>query len=220
MNMIKRMEKLKEQLKDKKYRDAFVSEHIDTGIPFQIRALRKQRGWTQKELSNLIGMAQERISVAENPNYSRFNLKTLKRIASAFDVALIVRFIPISELVKWELNLSSETLEAVSFNKDPYFRETKEAAKQECNTVSSQPEPSISSFVGSGGYRLGGEGKFGVFYPSQAPSSDLPKALSPQPAKTNILNFGERRQKSPGIMEKLQEQMKIPAQKAMAGASR
>ena len=218
VNMIERREKLKAQLKDKKYRDAFVSEHIDTGIPFQIRALRKQREWTQKKLSDLTGMAQERISVAENPNYSRFNLKTLKRIAAAFEVALIVRFVPISELVKWELNLSSDTLEAVSFNKDPYFRETEEAAKQECNTVSSQPEPSISSFVGGGGYRLEGEGRFDVFYPSQAPSSDLPQALSPQPAKTNLYDLGVRRQKIPGIMEKLQEDMKMSAKTAMAGA--
>lgn len=122
VNMIERREKLKAQLKDKKYRDAFVSEHIDTGIPFQIRALRKQREWTQKKLSDLTDMAQERISVAENPNYSRFNLKTLKRIAAAFEVALIVRFVPISELVKWELNLSSDALEAVSFEDDPYFK--------------------------------------------------------------------------------------------------
>jgi hypothetical protein len=121
-------------------------------------------------------------------------------------------------LVKWEINLSSEALEAVSFDEDPYFRETEEVAKQECNTASSQPEPSISSFVGSGGFRLRGEGKFDVFYPFQAPSSDLSQALSPQPAKTNLLNFGERRLKTPGIMEKLQEEMKMPAQTAMAGA--
>ena len=133
MNMIERREKLKAQLKDKKYRDAFVSEHIDTGIPFQIRALRKQRKLTQRELSEITSMAQERISVAENPNYSRFNIKTLKRIASAFEVALIVRFVPISELVKWELNLSSEALEAVSFEDDPYFKPlvTKFVAQEE-----------------------------------------------------------------------------------------
>ena len=173
------------EMKNKEYRDAFVSEHIDTGIPFQVRALREQRGLTQKGLAERAGMKQERISAIENPNYKNaFTLSTLKRLASAFNIALIVRFVPISQLVKWELNLSSETLRAVNFDEDPYFRETEEAAKQECNAASSQPEPSISSFVGSGGFRLGGEGKFDVFYPSQAPSSDLPQALSPQPAKT------------------------------------
>jgi len=120
--MNERRNKLIEQLKNKEYRDAFVSEHIDTGIPFQIRALRKKIPWTQKELAEHAGMLQERISVAENPNYSRFNIKTLKKIASAFDVALIIRFVPFSELVKWEYDLSPEKLEAVSFEKDPYFK--------------------------------------------------------------------------------------------------
>ena len=124
MNTIERREKLKAKLKDKNYRDAFVSEHIDTGIPFQIRAIRKQRKWTQKDLAYHAGMLQERISVAENPNYSRFNIKTLKKIASAFDVALIVRFVPIGELVDWELKLSSEALEAVKFDEDPYFKQS------------------------------------------------------------------------------------------------
>jgi transcriptional regulator with XRE-family HTH domain len=151
VNTIERKEKLKAQLKDKRYRDAFVSEHIDTGIPFQIRALRKQRELTQKKLSEITGMAQERISIAENPNYSRFNLKTLKRIASAFDVALIVRFVPFSELVNWELNLSSEALEAVSFEKDPYF------------------QPPVLNIVGQGGIRIGVEGIIGHFNPQQTP---------------------------------------------------
>jgi len=221
VDTIKRKEKLIKELKSKEYRDAFVSAHIDTGIPFQVRALREQRGLTQKELAERAGMKQERISAIENPNYKNaFTLSTLKRLASAFDIALIVRFAPISQLVDWELKLKPESLHAVSFNEDPYFKDTQEAAKHECNAVSSQPEPSILSFVDSGGFRLGGEGEFDVFSPSQAPSSDLPKALSPQPAKTNLLNFGERRQKTPGIMEKLREEMKMPTQTAMAGARR
>lgn len=174
MNTLNKKQKLIEELKDKRYRDAFVSAHIDTGIPFQIRALRKQRDWIQKELSERTGMAQERISVAENPNYSRFNLKTLKRIASAFDVALIVRFVPISELVEWELKLSSEALEALSFKEDPYFRETKETVQQEYKTAYSQPEPPILSYVGNIQLMIGGEGQVGIPYSPQAPKTKIP----------------------------------------------
>jgi hypothetical protein len=108
-------------------------------------------------------MAQERISVAENPNYSRFNIKTLKRIASAFNVALIVRFVPFGELVNWELNISSETLAPPSFDEDPYF---KEIPKQQ--TVDySQLIPPIYADVGSGGIVLGGEGVVNFINPSQ-----------------------------------------------------
>lgn len=171
MNTIERKEKLKAQIKDKKYRDSFVSEHIDTGIPFQIRALRKQRKWIQKELADRTGMAQERISLAENPNYSRFNLKTLKKIASAFDVALIVRFVPISELVEWELNLSSEALETVSYDQDPYFK------------------PPVTSIVGQGGVTVGGEGIFNFINPSK------------QPPRTEIPYLPDRIQKSKFMKE-------------------
>lgn len=142
------------ELSNKEYRDAFVSSHIDNGIPFQIKTLRKQRGWTQKELAERIGMKQERISALENPNYSKFTITPLKKIASAFDVALVVRFAPISELVKWELTLSPETLGVVSFEQDPYFKET----QQENNIAYSQPEPSITRIVGQGGLVLGGRG--------------------------------------------------------------
>lgn len=121
----RRKEKLIKELKDKEYRDAFVSEHIDTGIPFQIKAVREQRGWTQKQLGeNVVDiMKQEQISRLEDANYSKFSLTTLKRLASAFDVGLMVRFVPVSDLVKWELGLSSESLKAESFDQECYFKE-------------------------------------------------------------------------------------------------
>jgi len=127
--MNKRKERFLEELKIKEYRDAFVSELIDTGVPFQIRALRKQRPWTQKEFSEKVGMAQERISVLEDPNYAKLTLKTLKRLASALDIGLLVKFVPISDLVKWELALSPDSLKALSYDDDPYFKETTEESE-------------------------------------------------------------------------------------------
>ncbi len=120
MNINKRRTKIIEDLKNKEYRDAFAIEHIDTGIPFQIRALREQKGreWTQKELGKRTGMAQETISRIEDPNYGKLTLNTLKRLASAFDIGLMVRFVPFSELVDWELSLTPASLEATSFDKD------------------------------------------------------------------------------------------------------
>jgi len=118
-----RKEKLINELRDKEYRDAFVSEHIASGIPFQIKALRDQRDWSQKELGKKANMLQERISVLEDPNYAKFNINTLKKIASAFDVGLVVRFVPFGELAEWELNLSSDSLEVPSFDEEKYFQE-------------------------------------------------------------------------------------------------
>jgi transcriptional regulator with XRE-family HTH domain len=118
--------RLIEKLRNKEYRDDFVIEIIDTGVPFQIYALREQRKWSQKELGTYTGMAQETISRLEDPNYAKLTLKTLKRLASAFDVALMVRFVPFSELVELELNLTGGSLEVLSFEKEPYFREKRD----------------------------------------------------------------------------------------------
>ncbi len=133
MNIVNRRKKIIDELRDKEYRDAFVVEHIDTGIPFQVRTLREQdeRRWTQKELGDRAGMAQESISRIEDPNYGKLTLNTLKRLASAFDIGLMVRFVPLSELVEWELNLSTESLKALSFDADPYFKEREEVRPDE-----------------------------------------------------------------------------------------
>ena len=118
MNFQSKKDQLIETLADKENRDAFVAEHIDTGDPFQLRALREQREWTQDQVGQEAGMAQARISVLEDPNYASFTLKSLKKLASAFDVALIVRFVPFSQLINWDLTLSPESLKAESFNEE------------------------------------------------------------------------------------------------------
>lgn len=193
-NKIERRKKLKIQLKDKRYRDAFVSEYIDAGISFQIRALRKREGWTQKKLAELTGMAQERISVAENPNYSSFNIKTLKRIASAFDVALIVRFVPISELVNWELNLSSETLAPLGFVKDPYFKESTQTE-----------EPKVTNLSLEGGLKLGGSLELTSTYSVQTENNLLKFDINKRRKPIGDALVGQQRPVGKtGIMQKLQ----------------
>ena len=46
-------------------------------------------------------MTQNAISRLESLHYGKATLTTLKRLAAAFDVALVVRFVPFSELVDW-----------------------------------------------------------------------------------------------------------------------
>ncbi len=117
---------LLKKMKNKKYRDLFVSGQIKTGIPFQIRATRDLRGWTQEELGKLAGLPQSAVARLENPDTLHSpNIKTLLKIASAFDVALIVRFAPFSELMHWVESvpyevkgLSPETLAVKSFEEN------------------------------------------------------------------------------------------------------
>ena len=127
MNITSRKTRLIEKLQNKDYRDSYISSNIDVGVAFQIRALRKQRKYTQKKLAEITRMKQGRISVLENPSNTP-SISTLKKIANALDVGLIVRFVPISNLVEWQLNLSRKSLDASSFNEDSYFQAKKEEA--------------------------------------------------------------------------------------------
>ena len=111
-----------ESLQNKVYRDAYAAEFITAGVPFQIRANRQARGWTQKELGRRAEMKQGYICRLENPDSGMPNLETLKRLASAFDVALVVRFIPFSELVDWTTGLDFGSLEVEPFESDRGFQ--------------------------------------------------------------------------------------------------
>lgn len=111
--------RLLDDLKDSDSRRLYYAEHISTGLPFQIRELRKKRNLTQKKLGELIGMDQSTISDIENPNYEHTpQIGTLRRLADAFDVPLIVRFGSWGELLEWEAQLSPEAVAPPKFEDD------------------------------------------------------------------------------------------------------
>jgi len=117
VNVISRAKKVG-RLKDKGYRDAYVAEHVRTGTPHQIRILREQREWTQGELGRRSGKPQNVISRLEDPNYGKLTIQSLLDLASAFDVALIIKFVPFSRLMGELEKLSPESLEVPSFSQD------------------------------------------------------------------------------------------------------
>jgi transcriptional regulator with XRE-family HTH domain len=92
---------LLEKLTNKGFRDAFISEEIDVGLPMQLREMRESRGWKQGDVAKQIGTKQPRFSVMEKLGYGNFSLNTLKKLASVFDVALIVSFVPYSEMIEF-----------------------------------------------------------------------------------------------------------------------
>jgi len=78
-------------------RTKFVDSHINKTLAFQIRSLRG--GASQQEMMEKLGMNQNAISRLENPYYGKATLTTLKRIAAAHDVGLLVEFVPFSRLI-------------------------------------------------------------------------------------------------------------------------
>lgn len=108
----------KDRARGKRYRDNFVAAHLSTNTAAQIQTMREARGWMQKDLAAKAKMSPARISVLENPSYENLNVRTLKRIASAFDVALLVKFAAFSELVNHVANLSPDKLNVAGFEDD------------------------------------------------------------------------------------------------------
>lgn len=103
-------------------REKFVESHLAKTLAHQIRATRGILGWSQEKLASEVGMNQNAISRLESPHYGRPTLTTLKRVASAMDIGLVVRFVRFSELVDWVSGtprttegLSTEALAVPSF---------------------------------------------------------------------------------------------------------
>jgi transcriptional regulator with XRE-family HTH domain len=91
-------------------------------LPIQIRRLRERHGWTQAELAEKAGTQQVVVSRWENPDNKGITLNTLKRLARAFDVALIVRFAPFSEFIDWVCTLSPHSFQPASFEEESLDR--------------------------------------------------------------------------------------------------
>jgi transcriptional regulator with XRE-family HTH domain len=107
--------------KDKEYRHGYVDEFLNASIATQIKVLREQRGWNQKELAKRTQMKQPRISVMENVNYASWNIKTLRRLAESFDLALRVSFEGFGDRLNDILRFGRDNLERDSFSEDPVF---------------------------------------------------------------------------------------------------
>lgn len=112
---------LRDSLDNKEYREALAIEHVNTTLAIQIRKLRENGQWSQSDLAGLLGKHQETISQWENPDYGRHSITTLKALAKIFDVALLVKFIPFSELVEDMVNLSETRLSPPSFNQEQNY---------------------------------------------------------------------------------------------------
>ena len=82
---------LNEQLKDEEFRKEYESLEAEFQIIREIISARKDKNITQKELSDLTGITQGDISKIENGNANP-SLKTLKKLAAAFDKKLVISF--------------------------------------------------------------------------------------------------------------------------------
>lgn len=103
------------KLENKNFRHAYISDHIRIGIATQIRLLRNKENLTQAGLAKIIGTKQAVISRLEDPDSGSANLNTLLKIAKAFDVSLIAKFVSFGKFLEESKNISPADLTATNF---------------------------------------------------------------------------------------------------------
>ena len=114
-------EQLVTELMDENYRRAFVEAHAKDAIAFQLRMMRKTKGWDQRQMAeHAFGdpKLQSMVSRYENPDYGRYSLNTLFEMAAAHDVALVVHFAPFSELLDWDETPAERKLVPKNFQEE------------------------------------------------------------------------------------------------------
>ena len=145
----KSLEKKFLSLKRPGAKEAFVEAELINGLAHQIRILREQRGWTQKELAKRVSTSQNTISRLENPSYGRYTFRTLLGLSKAFDVALFVRYLPFSKFLEMTRDTRPERFEASSYDEEAasiqFFTEDKERANV---AVCALPESESSNYIG------------------------------------------------------------------------
>lgn len=103
------------------YRHAYADEYLDSAIATQIKVLREQRELTQAQLAELLGMKQSQVARMESVNNSAWTLRTLKRVAKAFDLMLVVKYESFGAVLPDIESFGRQALQRPSFKDDPVF---------------------------------------------------------------------------------------------------
>jgi transcriptional regulator with XRE-family HTH domain len=101
MNLNSRKSLIARIRRSKEARKQFTESHLNKGLAYQLRATRDKLGWSQEELAKKAHMNQNAISRLESHDYGKPTITTLKRLAAAMDVGLVVRLVPFSEMANW-----------------------------------------------------------------------------------------------------------------------
>jgi transcriptional regulator with XRE-family HTH domain len=136
-------------------RSSYIRAKINVLIPAQLRALRLKRSWTQDELAREADMKQSRVSAIERPGAVNFNMETLIRLAAAHKVGLVVKFVPFSELLRWENRFNQDSFDVVPIDKDMEFIAEKPA--RQLATATDFSANWLRAFGPLGGYEFPGQ---------------------------------------------------------------
>jgi transcriptional regulator with XRE-family HTH domain len=122
---------LRVELRDPEYSEGYAESFLNSYIATQIKVIREQRQMKQSDLAREVGTTQTAISRIENVNYSSWNINTLKKLARAFRVRLMVSFETYGTLPDEVGKFTQESLQRAEREKDPGLLERKAAEREE-----------------------------------------------------------------------------------------
>ena len=85
---------IRTKMKDPAFKKAWQDLDGEFEILDSIIKARESAGLTQEELAKRIGTKQPALSRLERGGFQKANLETLRKIADALDVKLIIKFLP------------------------------------------------------------------------------------------------------------------------------
>jgi transcriptional regulator with XRE-family HTH domain len=176
------------QLADKQYRDRFVDATIRNNVAAQIRGTRSAHGWSQKHLADLCDTRQSVISQLEDPDYGRHSLSSLRRLASAFDCALDVRFVPFSTLLNRAVGLDDSEFIVSAFDDDTGLQDHHEVSMLDLLAERSTPLPGVfrRTRISTAAYR-DDPSTFEMPFPVQSVQTELPGDFTRRAAGLTML---------------------------------
>ena len=135
------IDRIKKRFSERRYRRAYADSFVDSYLATQIRALREQRNWTQQDLATALGMKQSQVSRMEIVDNSSWQIRTLKRLAEAFDLALVVRLESFGNVIPEIVQFSRASLERPSFDDDLSFSDDLRVERQQGSSVTASSPP-------------------------------------------------------------------------------
>jgi transcriptional regulator with XRE-family HTH domain len=180
-----------DELNEKQMRAAYLDAQTRAKLAQQIRALRVQRGWLQRDLGERMGKPQGNIARLEDSDVARYTLTTLLDLASAFDVGLVAKFVAYEDFLKDTQNLSPSVLQVKSFDRSALAALTEDPQNDMLRSlIFSAPSPVIpivSHALGAAfvftqeevGYR---------HWRGETPWLDIRRGPIPQPIATPLQN--------------------------------
>lgn len=131
-------------------RTAYIKAKLGVLVPSQIRALRISSDMPrQSDLAQAAGLHQSRISMFETPGAANMTIETLSKLAAAFKVGLMVKFVPMSEMLQWENQYSQDTFEVVPLEQDYGFLDPDAVWREESYTRNAGGASQLGNQIGT-----------------------------------------------------------------------